>query len=211
MAVTYDAGTVGETLFGTNPSASFSHTTPAGSNRVLVLLIGIDDTGGSLSTVTYNGVGLTQHASAGGASPGRRNFVYYLIDPPTGANTVVVTWTGDAEILAFAASFSGAHQTTPLGTAASATATSTAPSIEVASGTDDLVIDLVHTTGDPGLTEGGGQTQREVESNQFSAIGVSTGSGVGSVTMSWTLGLSVAWTHIGVCVKAPRGPMFRPA
>jgi hypothetical protein len=103
------AGTAAQT-------ATFSWThTPSGTPSALFVIVGHDDTVSDIITsVTYNGVGLTEHASSpwcdttGGS---RCAYLFYSFSPASGAQTVQVNRnTSSVESSACAYSFTGADQ-----------------------------------------------------------------------------------------------------
>lgn len=109
MAIARDANSNGN---DTNTSLTFSHTC-SGSNRIL--FVGIATFGGSggdiVTGVTYNGVGMTRinTLQANGLTP--RVYLYYLINPATGANNVVVSCGATSGYIAgIGSSYTGAKQ-----------------------------------------------------------------------------------------------------
>lgn len=98
MAIALDTST------SAGGAASWSHSC-TGSNLVLVVsCYAITDT---VTSVTYNGVSMTQINKTSFPGSGRQGvYLYYLINPATGSNTVLVTGgTGLG-----AASYTGAKQ-----------------------------------------------------------------------------------------------------
>ena len=81
-------------------SLSWSHTVGTGNNRLLaVTFAGEDVTLGdmTITSVTYNGVAMTLApgtSSRGTQNPYIKTDIYYLMNPPTGAHTVVISLTG---------------------------------------------------------------------------------------------------------------------
>jgi putative pyrroloquinoline-quinone-binding quinoprotein len=179
-------------------SLSWSHTT-SGTNRVL--LVGVSWVGSqTVSSVTYAGTAMTSIGSVINGSNARAQ-LFYLVAPATGANTVQVTMSAAAtEIVGGAVTFTGANQTTPVGTFASATGNSSAPSVTVTSNAGETVIDTVEVNSSTAMTAGGAQTQRwQMQPTNFRGAG-STEPGASTLTMSWTSG-SAAWAIGAVGVK----------
>lgn len=194
MAVTFDNAT-GVTETGATNPVNYSHTV-SGTERLLVVITSVNSfpTSPNVTGVTYNGVALTEMTGFGGlyndAGLDVRLQGWFLIAPDTGANTVAVTWsagTGDRAMIA--ASFNGVHQSTPLSNGTNTTGTSTSPSINVSSAANNLVL-AGFGVGQPTITEGGGQTNRNEQENiNFaSALGVSTEPGGASVALEYTFG-----------------------
>lgn len=179
--------------------------TTANSDRLLLAGIGlVAGTPPTISSVTYNTVALTEkwnfiHNTY------FRNAGYYLIAPASGANNLVVNFSGavnDAYLGGCA--FSGVHQTTPLGTHVTNTGSTTTATVDVSSATDEIVWDnaTVYWTG---MTVGTGQTSRYEYDSLGSAWsgGGSTETGSSTTTMSWTKdsGGSDGWGIGAVGVK----------
>lgn len=200
-APVFDAAT-----YNTNnalPTLTFSHTC-TGSNRGLI--VNVSSAGGvAVSSVTYNGVGLTFiQAQNDGGGPNSRAEQWKLSNPASGANNVVVTMASDALIAVGAISFTGAHQTTAslTGTPAkTSTASSTTISVNVTSATNEVVTDIACEALGAVFTVGGGQTQRWGTAGTL-ARG-STEAGASTTTMSWSFDFATAAALCAVSVKPP--------
>jgi uncharacterized repeat protein (TIGR01451 family) len=183
-----------------NP-VTFSHTT-SGSDRLLLVSVASQpnqDDGiiEAVTGVTYGGQPLVFVGAQAQGVDNARIEIWRLVNPPIGPNTVAITFNdafndpvnGEGAV-AGAVSFTGAHQTTPLGTFVSATnscpACSELPSVTVSSAANELVFDTVArkfnpVSVDPSQTE---QWNRFLAGNVGG--GASTEPGAASVTMSWT-------------------------
>lgn len=204
MAVAFDAAADGAADSGS--SVSYSHTC-SGSDRLLIVGVAWRGTQ-TVSSVTYNGVAMTQVAAHAAGGNNTRVKQYYLINPASGANTVSVTMSGATNLVVGSISFNGAHQTTPLGTQATATGTSGNPSVSVSSASDEIVVDSLSYDRASSLTVGAGQTQRYNRDDNGGGDlwgAGSTEAGAASVTMSWTAGASEGWAIAGVSVKPSGG------
>ena len=200
VASTYTHTTTG------NPT--WSHTC-TGAERAIIVGVSFNVADGKTITgVTYAGTALT--FVGGVTSVNWRTEQWKLSNPASGANNVVVTFSGTATnySVSGAVSFTGAHQTTAslTGTQATASGTTADPSVAVSSATGEIVVDTMAWEGEVATyTVGAGQTQRW----NAAAVNVvegaaSTEAGAGSVTMSWTGG-AARWALAGVGVK-PSGP-----
>lgn len=179
----------------------------AGSNREIVVTVTYYDAARAVSTITYNTTdNLTKYATITGGGANQSADIWHLVAPSSGSHTLLVTMTNGTSWAGITARcYSGANQSTPLGTAATATATSTAPSITVTSAVGEEVIDAVAIngqSGNPTVTVGAGQTQRQNEGIAGIEWVVSSDEpGAASVVMDWTSSLSLWWAAIGVSVK----------
>ena len=192
---------------------SWLHTC-TGSDRLLIVGIAHYDSVDSVSGVTYNGDAMT--AVPSGATNNGEYYItlYYLIAPDTGSNTISVSVTGNVFDFGGAGiSITGAHQATPLGTAATATGTSTAPSVNVTSASGELVVDALAIVHGGTLSVGSGQTSRwnAPTANAFVKHAGSTEAGAATTTMSWSNSTSQAWAIAAVPVKPAAAGSFQAA
>lgn len=200
MPVAFDAASSAITTLAS--SLTFSHTV-TGSNLALGVGVEFGDTGlvRTVSSITYNAVNLTK--PAGGTSyngTSIRSELWYLANPASGANNVVITLSAsvDGELIGGAVSMTGVDQATPVGTAANATGQSTTPTVTVTSAVDEMVMDSVAYNLTTGATPGAGQTERWERLASLTNSGVgSTEAGAASVVMDWTTLLS-DWATVGL-------------
>jgi hypothetical protein len=179
---------------------TFSHTT-SGSDRLLLVSIASQPNGDDgiievVTGITYGGQPLTL-VGAQSQSDDSRIEIWRLVNPPTGSNTVSITFNdafddpvNEEGASAGAVSFTGVHQGTPLGTFASAAASGlSVPTVNVSSAVGELVFDTVAmkadvVTVDPSQAEQWNLCTDGGCSNVGG--GASTEAGAASVTMSWT-------------------------
>lgn len=195
-------------------SITFTSHTIAGADRCLVVCVTWVNPAfeTNVSGVTYGGVAMTSAGAAVSIDDGfsfSKSQIWRLINPADGPGDVVATFSDVGNYgNTGAMSFTGVHQTIPLGTLATATGTSTGPSVAVSAATGDMVIDAMSSYGGATATAGASQT------GFFSAVSASLHRGAGSteagdtsVTMSWTLGSSQRWaiSAIPVLAATPAG------
>ena len=183
-------------------SLTVSHTMTTQTNRLLLVWTAARDAAGDqASGVTYAGTAMTQVATVGPFN-NIRVALWRLTAPATGANNIIATWPdAQADVSLHAMSFSDVDQTTPLGTAATATGTSATPSVDVTSVAGDRVVDgaVNEGTGTAG-TPGANQTER-IDVNANFRLLASTEEATGATTtMSWTAGNN-NWATIAVALK----------
>lgn len=93
---------------GNNSSASnsltFSYTVGTGANRLLVVYVGSG--ANNITGVTYAGVAMTLAAQSATGN----NSIYYLLNPPSGSNSVVITAATTQGLFGAAADYTGAAQ-----------------------------------------------------------------------------------------------------
>lgn len=194
----------------------------AGSERVLVAGMGwADSSPPNYSAIKWGGSGgvaLTQIGSTLAAGSFHKVAISRLIAPAAASQTLYGELSGTAgELCVGGSSFTGVHQTAPVGTAATNTGSGAAVSftatVDVTSASGELVIDAAYagtTEGDSStctVAVGAGQLQRwEQETiSTFSCGTQSTEAGAATVTMSevFTFNTSdaYAWGIIGVPLK----------
>ena len=190
---------------------TISHTT-SGTDRLMLVGVSFNnDAYETVSSVTYNGAALSLVDSVAEADDARVE-IWSLVAPDTGTHDVVITFSAQLTRSAVAGvtTFTGVHQTTPLGTFASANAPNPSPgpaTVNVSSATNELVFDTVACETCTSLTVGGGQTQRwNLSEEMSSAMGAgSTEPGAATVTMSWALGSGDHWAIGAVPIKPSGG------
>jgi len=212
MALAIDATSSTSGGAGAGPF-TWSHTV-SGSDRGLVVWVSHFDSSDTVTSVTYNGVSMTAIPSSSTTNGQYYIDGFYLIAPATGTNTISVSVSGSVfDLGAGAISFTGAHQTTMLGTAVTATGTSTTPSVNVSSAATEIVSDGLVIVHSGTLSVGASQTSRW---NTFAGGGFikyagSTETGSGTTTMSWSNSTSQVWAIAAVPVKPAGAASFQAA
>lgn len=186
MAIAFDQTTTAQQLAGS--SLSFSAST-SGSNRILLVPIftSYGTTGDKISGVTYNSVSMTRVSGATQIDfvSGQSFYLYYLVAPDTGSNTLTITATGSGEIYGTAVSYTGVNQASPIDNSTTTTSGGTITLTTVADNCWTLSFGRNTATG--ALTASTGTTQRSAGSGLYN-IGDSNGAitPAGSTSMSWT-------------------------
>jgi len=184
-----------------------------------LLLVGVVttsvDTLLSINSVTYAGAALTALGSGQtSGAPTTLTQWFYKIAPATGSNTVTVTVSSagasNPAVLAGAISFSGAHQTTPLGTEVKATGSgATSSTGSITSAATSFLVALVSEGSGTAPTQGSGNTL----SCSLAGSGLTSGDDIGieywdsdgtSRNMQFTLPADT-WGTVGVEVLAATG------
>ncbi len=185
------------------------HTCSGPEPALVVLLLqnAIDISEDYVTGVTYNGVAMTKEGSglwAGGANCWLQ--LYTMKNPPTGSSyNVVVTVSAAANVNLHVVSLKGVEQAgDPFRTVATATGTSSTPSVSVTSEIGDIVLDIVgyeDTSNNPSV--GSGQTELIDLTGGTHRSGTSWENGsASSTTMSWSLdGGSEIWGMMGIAIQ----------
>lgn len=123
MAIAFDA--VSTKSQDAASSATWAHTC-TGDNRALVVGVEIG-TGQTVTGVTYNSVAMTRvNTQAIGGSTFNNVYLYYLINPSTGANNIVVSGSGSTFIYCAATSYTGVFQVSTYDSQVASSTTGTA-------------------------------------------------------------------------------------
>ena len=226
----------GITLANTTTNAStgattltISHDPGSGSDRLMLVsvVIGATATTGSgnatnVTSVTFASTN-TLTLVGGTNDPGNRvrAYLYRMVNPPSGANNVVITLPASRAVSASVHTFTGVDQTTPLGSAflnaegdvTGAGGPTVAGLTNITSAVGELVFDLIAVDQDggsiSGLTNAVGQTKIWGSTNLIStgnavAIGAnSTKPGAALVTnrWGWTSGATEQYGMVAVSIK----------
>jgi len=214
MALAFDATSNSGSQSGVS-SFSWSHTC-TGTNLVLIVGVGMEDLTDAdrvISSITYNGVSLTKIRSDDDTTNNITTDLWYLINPTTGANTILVTMNAGtiSTTLGGAVSFSGADQTSPIEANTGTTGTADPATLSVTTITDNAwVLATIFSSTLNTMTVTGVQTSRwNVDTGLFLAGGGTFGpqSPAGSVSMSWDfVGIfAQSWTMSGCSIKESSG------
>lgn len=186
MAVSTPQGVA--TASGNANSLSTASITVSGSN--IVAIVAVRWSSGTISSVTWNGTGMTLVPSTSGGTGSHNTALYYLAAASTGVATANFSAMQQCSIKAYY--FTGADQSTSVQNGTNVAASSGSPSQAVTSATDHQVIDVVSSPG--AVTIGSGQTAIGTEVAQGGLRqNDSYEAGGASVTMSWTV--SAAHSH----------------
>jgi len=185
---------------------SWPHTvTGTGSNRILIVGVAYaEHVNKGVQSATYGGQSLSLAGLQGNGSQVASE-IWYLINPPTGANMVVVTMKDQVKLRCGAISFLNVDQAPP--SFYSISGNSTAPSVSIAGVNEmEVVVDHLAVANDPSASEGPGQTMQwdGVHSTDIRTVGSTEDgpAGGGPVAMSWTLSSKQKWA-LGAVVLRP--------
>jgi hypothetical protein len=197
------SGSVGTDTGNGVSSIDWSHTVPAGDNRLLVVLIAAKGSK-SVSSITFGAASLTKlnTAQSGVAEDDPKVEIWYKIAPAVSTATVTVNTTANSQLEAASINFINVDQSDPFGTFSSETGTGLEASVFATGGHfGDLFLDVISAYA--ALTAGTRQTERFSLTCDTAWHGSgSTKAGVDSTLMKWTLGASQNWTMAAVAVRS---------
>lgn len=166
-AIAFENKTAASTV---NPTPLSFSCTSSGTDRI-AFVSATSNGGFTVSSVTYNGVAMTQ---VGSKSDGPTQYLYYIVNPPTGASTVTITTTGSA-VAGSCSTYSGVDQTTPIdNSTTTGTVTTTSFSSTVTVNTNNSwTLATSRAASASALTAGAGTTLRnQVEATFFGGGGI---------------------------------------
>lgn len=198
---------------GASPTSplTWSHTC-TGTNQLLVVGVAMGHGSGTPTvTATYNSVSMTQVGTVqSDQSTTGDAWLFALVNPTTGTNTVSVSWSGGGAADAIEAgsiSFINVEQSSVANavtnvTTLSSTGQQANPSIDVTSATKNMVVDILVMGGS--ITSSADQQRwlKNVNSTTAGGNGAqATQAGASTVTMNYTAGAE-SWGMIGANIQA---------
>jgi hypothetical protein len=205
--VTGSAIALGETSTGTgnnSSTASWSHTV-SGANRLLAVTVTLRNFT-TITSVTYGAQSLTKATDiSAGSGNYPRSEIWYLVAPTIGTNTITVTAGSSDFIQAGAATFTGVHQTVPLGPAAGNSGLAqTSTTLTTTSANNDVVLDVlgIESIGKT-FPPGTGQTlvfSPTSDANWRNATSIKN-STASTTNSTWTISASTNWSQAGIAIK----------
>lgn len=112
MAIAVDATSSNWNPSGT--SATGSHTC-SGDNRLLLVMGYVWNGSGSISSITYNGDALTEIGQQTADGTNGKVYMFGILNPDTGSNTISVNTSATMQIFYVAVSYTGVDQGTAIG------------------------------------------------------------------------------------------------
>jgi prepilin-type N-terminal cleavage/methylation domain-containing protein len=211
--INFDAATAA-TSCGNCTSLSFQHTVGSGSNRVLVVTVGVERDSGQnvVSGVTYGGQPLAkirgEIAEPGGAVEGHAE-LWYLLAPPSGNGTVVISTGGgsgaDSQIHGGAISLEGVAQQAPEANAGNNNTGSNTISTSITTQTDGAWLVEAVACGNTGsFSVNSGQTE------QYDISYSSSTHAAGTKEVATAGATAEQWTHSGANRLAHAVSAFAP-
>lgn len=206
--IVFDA-TSGQQALSNVQTPSWSHTA-TGTNRYVVVAVGTAGANGCTCTATYGGVSMTNLGSAvnttgyGSGVQGTAQ-LFGLINPPTGAQTVALTFSAAGNYgTGVSLSYTGVHQTVAAGSPFTNTgsAASASDTLTVTGGfTGERVVDIVALDASTSAPTGT-QTSRANTGAAGYLAACQDAAGGSSVAMQWSWSPNGAFAHAAVNLKA---------
>lgn len=210
---TFDAqSNVTDVLTSVAPTTTLAHTTAVAQNRLLLVSVHMNlrnATGTTVTSITYGGQPMTIVNAITDGAPDTRTEVWYLLNPPTGANNVIMTAGGitpgqNVEAVVGATTFSDVDQTAPpsatnIGQNDPATVT-----IAAANATD-IIVDAISARETVTLTPdfqvqgynvSTGGTNDDVQASVSGRLAATP-----NTTMSWNVSANRRWSIVALNIR----------
>ena len=176
---------------------SLSVTVAAGNDRILVVTI---STNVAAASAFFGSFPLTKLGAKSGSGGFGRAEIWYLVNPPVTTDTLAVYFDANGTHAVGASTYTGVDQRNPWGPVATATGTSTAPSVTATTATGQLVVDALGADTTVVATVGALQTQRWNDALTVVRGAGSTQAGADGGVMSWTLATSQIWGMVAAAL-----------
>jgi hypothetical protein len=177
-----------------------------GTSRVMLVGISyLNANNTAVSSINYGGQVMTLvgdlNYNNGGSTYYTRVYIYRLIAPLTGSNTLALTWSGALSqgAVVGAITYNGVNQSTPTGTFASSSGNNTTPSVTVTGATGRVMFGVVsgQTTSAYNVTNGGTQLWSSMPYSGQTTGNAQSKPGATSVDLTWS-GANRRWAASGV-------------
>jgi len=163
MAIAFDNATVSN---GSTSALTFNHTIGANGTNRIVFVGGTIDGSKTITGATYGGTSMTLIDSQ--PSSTTTDYLFYLLNPPTGTSSVVLTGSGTAFIYGGAVSYSGVKQSgQPDNKAKTSTTSGTSLTNSLTTVADNCWTVMSFGNAASGVTAGTGETSRLSSNGQF--------------------------------------------
>lgn len=185
--VSFDNKVSSDIQFGVTKITTPAFAIGSNSNRAAMIMVAMDKNTATNVTASLGGVaGTLVPGTDSGTTATSRTMIFQVINPPSGSQTAVVSWTNSMNADVGVITVSGADQTTPVnnGTFAASNSSSTAgTSVTITSNSGDLTASIGYTA-DAWKSPYTNQTLKwGVDSNM---VGGDIGPGTGTATHTWT-------------------------
>ncbi|MCW4004630.1 MAG: hypothetical protein NWE95_12040 [Candidatus Bathyarchaeota archaeon] len=194
-------------------SISWTHTTSAGSDRILLVAIDIfRASGGSpttITSITYGGTALTPLATAVyDSNPRVRSYVYYLLNPASGTRTISVNFASSTYAVGGSITYTNVDQTTPFLTSNTNTGSGTSQSVTVTAVGEHTKVLFGHLasyrTSSPSaytVTDGQPPTRWSETDQLYKGFGSDKTVTSGLVSTTWSTSREASWVAIAVLLQ----------
>lgn len=192
------------------PTLTWDHTS-SGIDRLLVVQVSTEEIS-AVTGITYNGIALTLASFDTDVANNIRSEQWFLVAPPVGTYSIVVSLAPDAYISAGAESYVSVNQASPIGNTSSGSGNSNTPSVINTTANDNsLTADSIATAITPiAYSVGPGQTlswshTANSDTRQGASSVESAGTAPDNITMSYVLTQVTDWVMTAIEINGLPG------
>lgn len=203
--ITFDTVASDQASFDAGEPETFTHTIGSLSNGYILLHLSYYLGSGSPSAITFDGTSMSlilSNSHSGDTNLRCDLWGVAVGNKPAGTYTISISGIAGNALVAFSTSWNGVNQISSIGTPSEAEGESTTPSVNVSSGSNEVVVDILgRFAGGAALVDA---TQTEIGNIVIPAVVMGSASretGGSTVTMSWQLDSNAKWVIIGVPLK----------
>jgi hypothetical protein len=202
-----DASSSGSGSVTPTSSLTFEHTVASQDERLLVLAVVTDSIAPPILSATYDGIPMTTLVNKLGITGVDASIrVFFLLQPPTGANDIVISSIRSSTyaVAAGAESFYGVDQDNPFGTAVTGSDTNGTPTITVSTSAGEFVLAVFGLDTNDAFTAGTNETERWdlVQSTDVTGAGFTQAGSDGGVMAPSIDGAASDWVGFAIPIKA---------
>lgn len=178
-----------------------------GSNTCLIVSVGIGSVGEDIDTVTHNSDALTQIGTPGYDGAWNKSVLWQRLSPDAGTFDIVVSASAGGQIAFGATLLNDTAQSSTFNTPVSGGAGDTNNSLSVTSAADELVISVICTDDETGITKDAAATELwkietlAADTSHGAQYKVASGT---PTTMAWTQDIS-GWGAAAVAIRGLGG------
>lgn len=201
MAISFITGT---STNGNASSYTFAHNITGTDHGIIFVGVGLRTTTSTGITVTYAGTNLTKLTTMDDSGANDRNELWYLLNPASGNNNVVVTLAAASKAAVGAITYNGVRQDNTFGASGTSNAANTTPNITLTTTyPNSWILNTMSGRTPTTFTGGGSNTVRFSDASTGGAgssnvmeVGADlTTTTTGSYNVSGTLGATVSYVY----------------
>jgi MYXO-CTERM domain-containing protein len=186
---------------GADPRVTYNMTVGQGSNRYLVVVVGLSNGAARASSVTFGGSRLTIIDSAGDRCHLQ---MWGMAAPPPGTFPVAIDITAPTNpVFSVAVAYTGVDQQAPIRDHVNLAGTTTGSSASPTTATGDMLVDGICVSGLNGQpSDGPNQVLRTGLNGTNFALAASDKPGTPGAAMTWQIGAELPWAVTALSLRA---------
>lgn len=188
---------------------TWNHTTTTSQNSILIAEISLHNNNVTVSSVTYAGKNL--NPVPGGTKNCIVNIcraeIWYIVSPPTGTNTIIVTSSANTDMAAESLTYSNVDPVYPLGAVGTNADNTKTASVTVSSSPNNIIIDILAGGDNATWTNDVSQNSLWSNINNVWGSGSSKVGATSNTTMTWNGSIMDQWAQVAVALNGYNPPI----